>query len=144
MIKTLLISGLRGFSREGKLNFSIPNGNLGSGLTTIVGPNNSGKSTIVEALRALNVSTSHPPSFSVGKRNISTNSKVTLKLIFRDETEYIVQTADNGGSQTFTSYSGQNPLVLNIFAIKSRRTFNPYFGQVKYDRKMFMKSFELE
>ncbi|WP_296621220.1 AAA family ATPase [Marivirga sp.] len=46
------IIGLRGFSDNQTLNFGQPNGREGSGLTVIVGPNNSGKSTIYEAFRA--------------------------------------------------------------------------------------------
>ena len=61
------ILGLRGFSKKGKLILAKPDTNPGSGLTVIVGPNNSGKSTIYEAFRAM--SQSEPPSFTEGRRN---------------------------------------------------------------------------
>ena len=50
-IKTLSIEGFRGFSRRIDIDFSVPDGvNPGSGLTVLVGANNSGKTTVLEAL----------------------------------------------------------------------------------------------
>lgn len=40
------IRGFRGFGTVQTLNIAIPNRTKGSGLTIIVGPNNSGKSTM--------------------------------------------------------------------------------------------------
>ena len=54
MISCLTIHGLRGFGEEKTIEFSIPNGKPGSGLTIMVGANNSGKTTIFEALRSFN------------------------------------------------------------------------------------------
>lgn len=49
-IKRLTIKGLRGFSAKTNIHFAIPdNITPGSGLTVMVGPNNSGKSTVIEA-----------------------------------------------------------------------------------------------
>lgn len=71
MIKKLTIHGLRGFGEERTIHFSIPDNNkIGSGLTIMVGANNSGKTTIFEALRSFNSSEEMPPSFSERKRNI--------------------------------------------------------------------------
>ena len=53
-IQTLKLSYFKGFSSENTtFNFNIPNGNLGSGLNILVGENNSGKSTIFEAISFL-------------------------------------------------------------------------------------------
>ena len=54
MIKSVTIHGLRGFGQERTIQFAIPNDTLGSGLTILVGGNNTGKTTILEALRAFN------------------------------------------------------------------------------------------
>jgi AAA15 family ATPase/GTPase len=43
-LKRIEIKGFRGFEEEGLINLAIPNGKYGSGLTILVGPNNSGKS----------------------------------------------------------------------------------------------------
>jgi AAA15 family ATPase/GTPase len=68
-IKSVTVSGLRGVSGELPLHLAIPDGRPGSGLTILVGANNSGKSTVVEAFEALARSKGNLPSFSVGKRN---------------------------------------------------------------------------
>lgn len=51
VLKEIIICGLRGFSAEKKVNFAIPNGEKGSGLTILVGGNNTGKTTIIEAIK---------------------------------------------------------------------------------------------
>ena len=69
MITSLMIHGFRGFGEEKTIQFALPNGSSGSGLTIFVGANNSGKTTILEALRSFNSSKDSPPSFSERKRN---------------------------------------------------------------------------
>ena len=64
MIKNVTIHGLRGFGKEREINFTIPNGIQGSGLTILVGSNNTGKTTISEAIRSFNSTKDNPPSFS--------------------------------------------------------------------------------
>ena len=69
LISTLDIIGFRGFAQEQTLHFAQPTGAVGSGLTIIVGPNNGGKSTIIESLRALTTrfDASDPIRFSEGQ-----------------------------------------------------------------------------
>jgi predicted ATP-dependent endonuclease of OLD family len=50
-LKTLRVEQFRGVLAPLEFSFAIPDGNPGSGLTAFVGPNNVGKSTIIEALR---------------------------------------------------------------------------------------------
>ena len=77
-IKRLTINGLRGFSEKTDINFAIPDKkNLGSGLTILVGPNNSGKSTIIEAIHMLNSNIDIIPSTS---RNIKTQGQVKIEV----------------------------------------------------------------
>ena len=53
-IRRLAIKGLRGFTEKNDIYFALPdNVNPGSGLTVMVEPNNSGKSTIIEAVHLL-------------------------------------------------------------------------------------------
>jgi predicted ATP-dependent endonuclease of OLD family len=51
LLKSLSIENYRGFASKQTLSFAIPNGKPGSGLTMILGQNNSGKSTVLEVLR---------------------------------------------------------------------------------------------
>ena len=101
MITNLVIHGLRGFGEEKAIQFALPNGNNGSGLTIFVGANNSGKTTILEALRSFNSSKDNPPSFSERKRNIKCDSgRVHLLLQTTDIGDYAIDTIESGGSST--------------------------------------------
>ncbi len=62
IIKNIEIKGFRGFGESRTIDLGIPNGEQGSGLTILIGPNNSGKSTIVESFNIL--SRQHPTSFT--------------------------------------------------------------------------------
>lgn len=126
MVKSIFIHGLRGFGEARTIEFAIPNGETGSGITFIVGGNNSGKTTILEALRSFNCYTHNKPSFSERKRNKKCEQgKVHLKMIADDNTSYSIDTADRGGSPTTLKLNGetfegewQPPTV---FALQSRR-----------------------
>jgi AAA15 family ATPase/GTPase len=67
MISSISIKGFRGFAEEQELKLADPNGNRGSGLTVIVGPNNGGKSTIIESFKLM--SSGNDISFAEGQRN---------------------------------------------------------------------------
>lgn len=139
MFNQLSINGLRGFSSERVLKISIPNGELGSGLTVLVGPNNSGKSTIVESFKALNSAKAYrKPSFTEGKRNKNANDRVELKL-YKGDREFIsIRTNSQGGSESEIIENGLKASEVNIFVIKSRRTFQPYFSKSIWDRTNFL------
>jgi len=79
MIRSLTIRGLRGFGTEQRLKFAEPNGQTGSGLTILVGPSSGGKSTIVEALRA--VGGRREQSFSAGTRNLKADERVSIQCV---------------------------------------------------------------
>lgn len=83
MIERLTAGGLRGLSTEQTLSFAVPNGSAGSGITVMVGTNNAGKSTIVEALRSL--STTQVVSFSEGKRKRRFGDRIQLQITFEDD-----------------------------------------------------------
>lgn len=98
MLNSIKIEGLRGFSKEQTLIFSKPNGKKGSGLTTLVGINNSGKTTIIEAIKYYNCDVNNI-SFSQGKRNIKCDGKVSIEYTDFDGNNYILKTKESGGSQ---------------------------------------------
>jgi len=126
-ISKIEISGLRGFATAETIHFAIPNGNFGSGLTIIVGPNNSGKSTITEAI---NVFTSRePPSLAEGKRNSTTHKHVEIKLSNQEGQAIVFKTASSRGSETVFHDLGMGRHTIKPFIIPSRRMFSPFFAK---------------
>lgn len=143
-LKTLSIAGYRGFNEPCTIQLAIPRDKCaGSGLTVITGANNSGKSTVVEALRAR--SGHQTPSFSEGSRNKHADF---VKIIFEFEKQLagddgqidsskdqieVIESQTIGSSQTVHKINGSivaSRLTLDpIRVVPSRRGFQPYFGR---------------
>lgn len=137
-IKTLEISGLRGFASAQTLRLAIPNGRAGSGLTVLVGPNNGGKSTVIEAWKAL--SRPEGPSFAIGKRNHKTGDRITITAVDDSGNSFRVRTVDGGGSETVFEKQVDLP---GIFVVPSRRFFSPSFGQQSHTRQSYIAGYAL-
>ncbi|NHK28879.1 ATP-binding protein [Parvularcula flava] len=132
-LKKLTISGFRGYSSRQTIPFAIPNGKEGSGISIIVGANNSGKSTIIEALRAYNGSTS--PSFGTSARYKGTS---LVKIEYHKSNGVdVLESIRKGSSETRRSKSGD---PLRIFTTPSRRQFASYFYKSFQDRDEYIKS----
>lgn len=101
MLKKISINGLRGFGENEIINFSLPNDKVGSGLNIIVGPNNTGKTTIIEAIKFFNSDKMHI-SFSEGKRNARNDNKVDILYYDENEQQSEIHTVETGGSQVDT------------------------------------------
>lgn len=127
------ILGFRGFSERGSLDLAVPTGKSGSGLTILTGPNNAGKSSILECLRARlsNV----PTSFGAGKRNASTE-RVEIKYFVNGKEETVTSIA-KGSSETFSHGVDE---TFQVFAVPSRRAFNPYFHKGEVTRDQYQRS----
>lgn len=141
MIKNLSISGFRGFGKKEVANFAQPNGNEGSGLTFLVGSNNSGKTTILEALDFFNFYSDNSPSIAEKKRNTKTESMVELVLTNIDNDIYSIVSDNNGGSVTHMSKNSEEKVgyhELKIFTLQSRRFVDYEFFQTKKDRDQYI------
>lgn len=133
MIKELSISGFRGFGITQTIRFALPDEtNLGSGLTIITGANNSGKTTIIESIRAFNGSES--PSFSEGRRNSQNGGKVELKISDENGEIYSISSIPGGGSST----KKNKGFSLQNYAIPSRRAVPFEFGKTAWDRGTYI------
>ncbi|MDN6865900.1 MULTISPECIES: ATP-dependent endonuclease [Pseudomonas] len=122
------IHGYRGFKHKAHLEFAVPNGKLGSGFTIITGPNNSGKSSILECLKAR--SGHESPSFTSGTRNSATDL-VEIKFTINKKIETIRSVA-KGTSETVRENVDPD---TNFFILPSRRAFEPYFNKGQWTRK---------
>ena len=127
-LQKLELQGLRGFAEPQELSFAIPDGEQGSGLTILVGPNNGGKSTVVEALQALSAGSpyggSQPRSFTEGRRNKLARDRITIRATDTSGSVGGIRTVASGGSETEWFPS---KLDKNMFVLPSRRYFNPLF-----------------
>ncbi|MHB8405473.1 MAG: ATP-dependent nuclease [Gammaproteobacteria bacterium] len=136
-IATLELCGLRGFSDSQSIYFAVPNGNLGGGLTILIGPNNGGKSTVIEALRAL--ATDAEQSFTEGKRNKQAQDRVSVSITSDADQNYVLKTVEAGGSTTTLISSNPN-WRPDIYVLPSRRYFNPYFGHGQEERRAYERN----
>jgi predicted ATP-dependent endonuclease of OLD family len=128
-LERIEIKGLRGFEDKGIINLAIPDGNYGSGLTILVGPNNSGKSTIVEAFSALSSAFSEThknPSFTEEMRN-KKDDEISIKAIGIPNGFYEISNRSPLRSETGGSSDGFMGKDQNIFILPSRRAFDPYY-----------------
>ncbi|WP_292375554.1 ATP-dependent nuclease [Methanosarcina sp. UBA411] len=128
MISSIKIKGFRGFAEEQELKLSKPNGEKGSGLTVIVGPNNGGKSTIIESFKVM--SSGNHISFAEGQRNKAAGYAVEIVLSFDDGSIHSLETILAGGHKAKRNpwLEGKNydPYNPSITVLSSRRYFNPY------------------
>lgn len=139
-LKKLSIAGYRGFNKNRVINLAVPKEQReGSGLTIITGANNSGKSTVIEALRAR--SGHQTPSFSEGIRNKHADF---VRIVYEfekqsegsdDLTEEIAsqttgssQSVHTKGGVDFTNRKHQIE-ADQIRVVPSRRGFQPYFAR---------------
>jgi len=129
-LERIEIKGLRGFEDEGKINLAIPNGQYGSGLTILVGPNNSGKSTIIEAFSALSSAfseTHKDPSFTEEMRN-KKNDEILITAIGKPGCFYKISNSSPLRSETRAEADGEfRKICEGIFILPSRRAFAPYY-----------------
>lgn len=135
MIKKLEIHGLRGFGKLQEVEFAIPNGNEGSGITFLVGANNTGKTTIFEALKVFNATSHSRVTFSEHKRNIKNEGIVCLSIETDKGEKFQIET-NSGSAATFL-----RPEEVKwdaIYCLPSRRFLNYEFAQSYADREQYI------
>lgn len=131
MIEKITCLGYRGFSTKQTLQLATPNGSRGSGLTTLIGPNGGGKSTLVECFSKL---VTPDVSFTEGKRNKLAGDKIQIGITYDGRDAKLV-TVEGGGSEVGWNGPVEKP---RIYYLPSRRVFNPYFGKNSWDRDTFI------
>lgn len=127
------ILGYRGFGKRGAIDFAVPTGEVGSGLTVITGRNNAGKSCILECLRAR--SGNQSVSFTTGTRNADIEF-VEIKYVVNGKEE-LVKSITKGSSET--TRTGVD-MAFHVFVLPSRRAFNPYFSKGEWTREQYLNS----
>jgi AAA15 family ATPase/GTPase len=138
VLKTIEILGLRGFAQAQTLNFAIPNGTHGSGLTILVGANNAGKSTAIEAIRAM--SHHHIPSFTQGRRNIDAGDIVKITVTNTTGANTVLESIRSGSSEVSVTQNGGGVDLQKLFVLPSRRVFSPFFNKSEQNRIQYLIS----
>ena len=137
MFTSLRIHGLRGFATEQVLQLAVPNGEPGSGLTILVGANNSGKSTSIEAFQALGQR--QAPTFTQGRRNLVGGDTVRVVLADASGDAVTLASAGAGTSEaTLVSRPDVGDVSRRFLVLPSRRAFNPHFGKSEINREDYM------
>lgn len=142
MITEINILGLRGFATAQKLVVSVPNGRSGSGLTVVVGANNAGKSTIIEAIRAI-IQKTEPPSFTQGKRNHAAGDRVEISIVGTNGGTTKLRSAHAGTSETVFERFAGGADIDRVLALQSRRVFSPYFSRSEWNREQYIANVRL-
>lgn len=121
-ISTLSIEHYRGFYDGRTIEFAIPTGSPGSGLTILVGPNNSGKTTVVDAIRLL--SANGPGELDIEHRHEGHAVRITLA-----NNQGKAKTLTNPALGAITVFEGDPqayPRVNHIKVVPSRRAWASY------------------
>ncbi len=135
-LSKITISGYRGFSSQQSISFAQPTGKEGSGLTVLVGPNNAGKSSVVEILSFLRA-TDRDVILIEGQKNAKKNGEVKIEYQTDKET-FILSTVSTGGAQWSPSRDKQLGKKGSILALQSRRALNSEFQLNPQDRGTYI------
>ena len=139
MISKVVIKGFRGFSNNQEAFFAIPDGETpGSGLTYIVGANNTGKTTIIESISMFNGYES--PDISEGRRNNATGKRVHIeiwdqKTSLTEPTCLKIDTKPSGGCETVLKGNHEQ-----YYIIPSRRTLSSSFGGGSQNKEQYIRN----
>src|SRR5687768_2217200 len=132
---SLSIEGYRGFGTSETLTLAHPNGQPGSGLTILVGPNGGGKSSILEAI-GLCGDVGYPMHLNRERRNLRRDGRVLISMKYNDGRSYNVQTAPSGGS---TIVANGAPPIASILVVPSRRSFSAHFPGQRHSREEYSR-----
>lgn len=121
-LRSLSIEHYRGFYNQRDFSFAEPNNQNGSGLTLFVGPNNSGKSSILNAIRLV----LSPRQVDLEHRH--PDQALRIAIANGDGEERAVSNPDLGANLVA---SGDNfrPTANDFRIVPSRRSWTPYTGQ---------------
>lgn len=120
----LTVGGLRGLRTDQTIDFAEPSGVNGSGLTLLVGSNNSGKSTFLEAIGYACNNPWGGTAFAQGKRNYAYGDRVSIKLEGIHGETVTLSSVSPGSSET-----NRGGDTLEVFLLPARRAWGPFFNK---------------
>lgn len=134
-LTTLQIFGLRSFGEKQTVPFAVPNGKPGSGLTMLVGPNGSGKTTIIEALQYL----ARPDTN--GLLNASALGRLSFEYTDDQGRAAMLGSDPEGGGEIRWRLNELNWPKGHVFVVPSRRSLiERSFQNSEWDRPGYASS----
>lgn len=126
------IKGLRCFEKKIEIELAVPNDESGSGLTIIVGPNSSGKSTIVEAFSLIKEMDRRMgrSNFTEEMRN-KNDDAILIEATYGSGNKLSIFNDPNNVSKARVEKLFRERKSENLYVLPSRRAFRH-----SYDRKM--------
>jgi predicted ATP-dependent endonuclease of OLD family len=121
MLKSLSIEQYKGFFEKETIKFAEPNNKNGSGLTLLVGPNNTGKTTVIEALLI-----NQEKKFKESERHNSASPIITIES---DAGISVYTNIDNGSQIKLTDGSKTHGKLFEL--IPSRRYWDTYSANIQ-------------
>jgi predicted ATPase len=122
-IARIEIAGFRGFATPESISLALPNGKPGSGMTIIVGANNTGKSTVIETLHFLQRS-DVPPQLGDGKKNAAARGRVSIKFTDDAGKSATLGTKPAGGGDVLWREQKLAMQRGEVFVLPMRRTLD--------------------
>lgn len=131
------VFGLRSFATRQVMQLAMPNGEPGSGLTMIVGPNGSGKTTIIEALQYL-ARPDMAPAFGDGLLNASARGRLVLEYMDDKGKKAMLGGDPDGGGQIRWRENELNWPQGHVFVVPPRRSLiERSFQNAEWDRRSY-------
>jgi predicted ATP-dependent endonuclease of OLD family len=122
-IRQLKIQNFKGYFEEQILNFAMPDGRKGSGLTVIVGPNNTGKTSTLEAMLV-----SENKRINEGDRHQGRE----MSIVKVDETgvEFVYKNIDNGSQIKQMNSNLSNNKKIDFEIVGAKKFWNDTTGNL--------------
>lgn len=143
-IRELKIKGLRSFEKEVTINFAMPNGSdVGSGLNVLVGGNNSGKSTIIEALHLLSYR-GEIMTLPNNMLNDKNHGQLKIEVNYKNNEDKLVnlkfETSEETGTMPkingkFIGNDYEHERMKNVMILSSKRSISSTFSNLHSEER---------
>lgn len=143
-IQDLNIEGLRSFEKETIIMFAMPNGNdVGSGLNVFVGGNNSGKSTIIEALHLLSYR-GEIMTLPNNLLNDKNHGHLKIEVNYKNNEDKLVnlkfETSEDTGTMPkingkFIGNDYEHERMKNVMILSSKRSIASTFSNLRSEER---------
>lgn len=134
-ITLITIENYRGFYDARNISPAQPNGNMGSGLTVLVGPNNSGKTSALNAFRLVLV----PRQVDLEHRH--EGKMLSISLTNDAGQTKSVSNPDLGASLVPAGDQNAWPKADDFRIVPSRRSWAPYTGTQKVEQGQYWQNY---